>query len=356
MKVIVVGAGIIGSCVAFQLSRQGAEVIVVDGGTPAATSTSFGWINASFYADVAHHHLRLAGMAAYGRMITDLPDAPISMAGALWWEDQGAGLAKMRDDLTTLGYPVEQLERSAALELEPDLRGLPADLLRFPSEGAAEAGDLADHLLKQAQKTGARLVSGVRVHGLEVADGVIGGVATDIGVISADRVVVAAGNGAPEILRSVGVRLPMLTRPGVLVTTKPIKAKISSILVTPFGEVRQLPDGRILASAAANHQSDDASEVTETAEEIADRLIGWLTPLVADEALDWDQVALAYRPVPEDGLPVIGQAGPVGLHIAVMHSGVTLAAIAGEAVAAEVLGLPDAHADLLGPYRPTRFQ
>ena len=47
MKVIVVGAGIIGSCVAFQLSRQGAEVIVVDGGTPAATSTSFGWINAN---------------------------------------------------------------------------------------------------------------------------------------------------------------------------------------------------------------------------------------------------------------------------------------------------------------------
>jgi glycine/D-amino acid oxidase-like deaminating enzyme len=85
-----------------------------------------------------------------------------------------------------------------------------------------------------------------------------------MGVIEADCVVVAAGNGSPDILASVGVTLPMLTRPGVLVTTKPISAKIEHILVTTNGEVRQLPGGRILASAVANHQGDASEEVVET--------------------------------------------------------------------------------------------
>jgi glycine/D-amino acid oxidase-like deaminating enzyme len=39
-----------------------------------------------------------------------------------------------------------------------------------------------------------------------------------------------------------------------------------------------------------------------------------------------------------------------------MHSGVTLAAITGEAVAAEVLDHGDSFNALLAPYRPSRFQ
>jgi glycine/D-amino acid oxidase-like deaminating enzyme len=119
--------------------------------------------------------------------------------------------------------------------------------------------------------------------------------------------------------------------------------------------VRQLPDGRILASAVANHQGDNATDVTERPKDIAARVLRWLDPLVADATLDWDRVALACRPMPEDGLPVIGVAGPTGLHLAVMHSGVTLAAITGEAVAAEVLGQGAEYGPLLAPYRPSRF-
>ena len=53
-----------------------------------------------------------------------------------------------------------------------------------------------------------------------------------------------------------------------------------------------------------------------------------------------------------------GPAGPAGLHVAVMHSGVTLAAITAEIVAAEVTGtgLSNLHADIVAPYRPDRFQ
>lgn len=347
--VIVIGAGVIGASVAYHLAHGGAQVTVVDGGLAAASGTSFGWINASFYADVAHHRLRVAGMAAYGRL--GLADVPLRMAGALWWEEQGGALRSMHRDLVALGYPVEQLTGAQASALEPDLRGVPRDVLRFPSEGAAEVSALAAALI---HASGARLVTGLAVTGLVETAGRIGGVATSGGVMNADHVVVAAGIGSPDILASVGVALPMLTRPGVLVRTTPVAATINSVLVTPHGEMRQMPDGRILASAVAGHQGDSASQVTENASDIGARVLDWMQPMI-DERLDWDRVAQAYRPVPKDGLPVIGAVGPKGLHVAVMHSGVTLAAITGEAVAAEVLG-QGGYDDLLAPYRPHRFK
>lgn len=350
MKVIVVGTGIIGASIAWHLSRGGAEVSMVDSAAAAASSTSFGWINASFYADAHHHRLRVAGLEAYGRLQGAVPDAPINMCGALWWEDQDAGLQAMKAALEAFEYPVEQLDVTQSSE--PDLKELPAQLLRFPAEGCVEVEDLARCLIADP---GVRVMAGVNVMGIVVKDGVVSGVQTSTGLIEADRVVVAAGNGAPDILATCGVKLPMLTRPGVLVRTKPVAAKISQILVTPHGEARQLPDGRLLASGVANHQGDDASVVRETPEDIAARVIRWLDPMIAGETIEWERVAVAYRPVPQDGLPVIGAVGPRGLHVAVMHSGATLAAIVGEAVTAEVVG-QGGFQDLLAPYRPQRFQ
>lgn len=353
MKVIIVGAGIIGATIAYHLTKNGVDVTVVTDSTPGATEASFGWINASFYADEAHHRLRVEGMEAYARLIKAEPNLPIQMKGALWWEEQGSGLSKMRHQLEALGYPVEELDNQAAAKMEPELRGLPDELLLFPTEGVAEASELGAALLAAS---GARVVSGVRVSSIATKDNVVCGIETLMGLMAADKVIVAAGNGAPEILGSVDVALPMLVRPGAMVTTKPISGKISSVLVTPHGEVRQLPDGRVMASAVANHQGDSSSEVSETADEIGLRVLSWLDPLISGPTLEWDRVTLAYRPVPQDGLPVIGKIGPEGLHVAVMHSGVTLAAITGEAVAAEVLDHGDSFNALLAPYRPSRFQ
>ena len=353
MQTIVVGAGIIGASIAWHLSDAGADVVVIDGGMPSASSTSFGWINASFFADEAHHGLRAASMAQYERLRGAVPELPIRTCGALWWEGQGAELQSMKAALERFDYPVQYQSRDQVTDFEPDLLNPPFESLIFPSESAAEPRDVAQALIRAS---GAQVLRGVRVTGV-LGENRVRGVQTSIGPVMGDRVVIAAGNGAPEILRFAGVHLPMLSRPGVLVTTRPVAARLDPILVTPHGEVRQLADGRLLASAVANHQGDVATEVTEAPDAIAARVIGWLDPMIRGGVPGWEEVALAYRPVPEDGLPVIGPAGPDGLHVAVMHSGVTLAAIAGEVMAAEVLGqASNAQSTLVAPYRPDRFQ
>ena len=44
-KIIVIGAGLIGASVAFELARRGRQVTVVEAGLPAAMASgrSFGW-------------------------------------------------------------------------------------------------------------------------------------------------------------------------------------------------------------------------------------------------------------------------------------------------------------------------
>ena len=352
MRVIVIGAGVIGASIAWNLSRAGASVTVVQSGAAAASDHSFGWINASFYADAHHHRLRRASLEAYRRLRVACPDLPVAMHGALWFAEQGAGLDKLHADLAALEYEVSALSRAEAEALEPDVIAFPEGVLRFGGEGAAEVDGLARHLITAST---VNMKSGVQVTDIVHENGKCVGVKTTGGLFEADHVVVAAGNGSPAILDSVGVALPMLVRPGALVSTKPVAAKINHILVTPHGEARQLPDGRMLASAVANHQGDESSEVADRPEEITERVLGWLSPMIRGGVSGVDRVDVAYRPVPQDGLPVIGAVGPKGLHVAVMHSGVTLAAIVGEVVAAEVLG-QGGYDDLLAPYRPQRFQ
>jgi glycine/D-amino acid oxidase-like deaminating enzyme len=66
-KIVIIGAGLIGATLAFQLARSGRAVTVVEAGLPAAAASgrSFGWINASFALSEAHFALRVAGMAAH---------------------------------------------------------------------------------------------------------------------------------------------------------------------------------------------------------------------------------------------------------------------------------------------------
>jgi glycine/D-amino acid oxidase-like deaminating enzyme len=355
MKVVVIGAGVIGAAVARALARGGADVTVLDAGGAAASPASFGWINASFYHNAAHHHLRAAGIAAYGRLL-EAGHWPVAFSGALWWEEQGTALDAMAQSLGDLGYRVEQVDRAELRAVEPALVDPPQVALRFPWEGVAETAAFTTALLEDAKAADAAVIGGARALSIVTQGDAVTAVRTDMGDIAADSVVVAAGNGAPDILASVGVALPMLSRPGVIVTTRPVAARLSSVLVTPQGEVRQLPDGRLLSPAAANHQGDTAEAITEPLEEIAACTAMRCGRLIGQPDLGWEDVRVAYRPVPQDGLPVIGPAGPDGLHVAVMHSGVTLAAITAEVTAAQLLGqMTNAQADLIAPYDPMRF-
>jgi glycine/D-amino acid oxidase-like deaminating enzyme len=67
-----------------------------------------------------------------------------------------------------------------------------------------------------------------------------------------------------------------------------------------------------------------------------------------------ERLTLGFRPMPTDELPVMGSLPTCRtIHVAVTHSGVTLAPIVGRLTAEEVLS--GSRAELFAPYRPDRF-
>ena len=357
MHVIVVGAGIIGAITAYRLAAAGAQVTVIDASQPAsaASGASFGWINASFYLDEDHFALRLAAMEAHRRLDRALKTTATVWQGCLCWEEQGAAFDAQYAALERLGYDVRELDHDAVAALEPEITA-PERALCFASEGATDLHQLCHDALNAATALGARVVAGVTVTGIEVTAGRVDGVRWSGGTISADQVVLATGVATQTLLADVGVPLPMLDRPGLILRSAPLPPLLSHILVTPGQEVRQDRSGRLLAPIAASHQSGTAEKIEKNPILLADEAARGVGRLIGREVA-WEQVTLAHRPVPQDGLPVMGRAGPAGLYVATLHSGATLAPLAAEIAAREVLDapLPNEMAALIAPYRPQRF-
>lgn len=357
MHVIVVGAGVIGALTAYQLAHAGAEVTVVEANRPAsaASGASFGWINASFYLDEDHFALRAAAMAAHRRLGQALKTTATVWQGCLCWEEQGAAFDARHATLKALGYDVREVDRTAFAALEPEIAA-PDRALCFEREGAVDLSRLCHDALDAATSLGARLLAGVPVLGIDVKAGRVAGIRWSGGVIPADQVILATGVKTQELLAGVDVPVPMLDRPGLMLRTEPLPPLLSHILVAPGQELRQDRAGRLLAPVAAGHQSDVTERIEENPVALADEAARRVGRLIG-RRVRWEHVALAHRPVPADGRPVLGSVGPEGLYVSTMHSGATLAPLAAEIAAREVLGmpLPDEAAALVAPYRPQRF-
>lgn len=348
-SVLIIGAGIIGASLAFHLARHGATVTVLEAATPAsaASGRSFGWINASFYESPAHHSLRVAAMSAHHRLAALLPDHAPNWQGTLWFEDEGPGFDKKAAELAALDYPAAALTSAEIAKLEPHLARRPSRALHIATEGAVDPAALTRALLAAS---GAKVLSGIAAKSLIEVAGQIKGARTAIGPFTADHTVLAAGVATPALLAPLGHDLPMLKRPGIMVYSKPVGFRVNHILVTRDQEIRQDASGALLAPGVANHQADASEAIADPAAMTEATLIRLRA--LFDASVELDSFALGYRPVPGDGLPLIGAVQP-GLSMAVMHSGVTLSALAGEALAAEILGQGD-H-PLLADFRPSRL-
>ena len=353
-NIIVIGAGIIGASAAYHLQKSGAQVTVLDAGAAAATDASFGWINASFFLDAEHFRLRVEGIKAYRALGREL-DLPVSWSGCLCFETSGAAFDEQAQGLSDLGYPFEEIDAKAFSALVPQVANPPARCLKFEQEGAAESGALAVHLLTAATNLGARLIRGVAAIGFETKGGAVVGVRTTAGILSADQVISAVGTASEALMAQVDIKLPLLQRPAVMMKTRPVPFALNHILVSDLGELRQLPDGGLMMPAAIGHQSDSSETIGATIDVEADQALARLQAMLPDFPLDWEQVQLAHRPMPADGLPVVGAATD-GLYVACMHSGITLGALMGAQIAIEVRkGPTNETTQRLAPYRPARF-
>lgn len=219
------------------------------------------------------------------------------------------------------------------VDLEPAIESALARELAFgvwtPSEEVIDAAALARGL---AHASGATLRLGVRVQGIQSQGRVIQALHTDDGSIEADAFVVAAGTGSVELLRPLGLRLPIEPIKGYSVTLpivesaaaprasvtdhgrKIVYARLGNELrVAGYAELAgaqtRLDDARIAALCdAAAASFPGACEVSEPR--------GWA----------------GLRPATPGGRPLIGATDWSNLWLNTGHGGLGLTLAAGSAV------------------------
>ncbi|WP_234358572.1 FAD-binding oxidoreductase [Streptomyces sp. NRRL B-24085] len=362
-RVAVIGVGILGAAVGWNLSRQGAEVILIDAGRPGegVTDWSFSWVNASNKtARKSYFDLNVAGLAAHRELAGIIgPDSWWYPSGHLRWSDDPAAQAKVLETaglLTDWGYRVEVYSGAEVRRrLEPDVP-MPGDVpvLFYPDEAWVHGRRLVGRLVDQAAASGAELRSGSAVRDIRTGgDGSVRTVVlSDGNHLDVDIVVNAAGPGASHIAGLLGRHLPMRREPGVITRIDCAPVPVRRPLHAPHIEIR--PDGdtsMVLHSRETDALIDtgeDPAQLGRQLHEMARRVV----PELSSSRIARTRVAL--RPIPADGFPSVGAVPSVpGYYEAVSHSGITLGPVIGRLLAAEILsGRRD---EMLADFRPERF-
>ncbi|MFC6021764.1 NAD(P)/FAD-dependent oxidoreductase [Plantactinospora solaniradicis] len=365
--VVVIGAGVYGAAVTASLTRRGARVTVVDAGEPGSgtSGATFSWTNSCGKQPRTYHDLNVAGMAAHRKLAAEVPHGDwYHEGGNLEWAADDTGRAELRkkvDGVLEYGYEARWLDRAEAVRLEPDVdpAALPAhEIAFFPREGWIEPTRLIGHLLSDAVARGAELVRNDAVTGLEVTAGAVRAVRlASARRLAADHVVNCAGPHAGRIAALAGLTLPMRNTRGVLVYTSPVAVSVSRVIHAPHVHLRPDGAGRLLLHS---EESDGAAQLSESGtieveRSAVDKVVEAARALYPGiRAGTVESVRVGERPIPGDGLPVLGRAvGLPNFHFAVSHSGATLSVHAGDLVAAEVLGTD--HGDALAAFRFERL-
>ncbi len=369
MRVIVVGAGVIGASVAFRLAQGGASVLVLErnrvgGGT---SGSSFAWTNANNKPPRPYHDLNVAGMRAHAALRDELGAAPWwHGGGSIEWEsadDQPAQAEKVAR-LQAWGYAAQWITLDELNELEPDIDRAAvgnAPIAYYPDEGWLDPVPYAHAMITQARAHGATLLTSVAVARLVTRGGRVTGVRTQDGTThEADAVVNCAGRWASELADADNApRLPLAPTAGFLVLTPPVATSLRRVLRTPLCDLRPDGAGRLMlireatGSAASSFENafDNPGPASEAARDLAARAARLLPGIgpVQPEA-----TRVGIRPIPRDGFSAIGpMPGAAGYYVAVTHSGVTLSPFIGAALAEEILtgrARPE-----LAPFRPGRL-
>lgn len=380
---IVIGGGILGVSAAWRLAEAGMDVTLLEAGGlgQGATLASFAWLNGSAQDDRTYYRLKVDSLNEYRSIERELGHTPwLHIDGHIEWNSAAnetldargfdglatddadvTGTERLRKKASRLrewGLTVDMLPIRELRNLEPDLVA-PEDVEEFayyPQEGYIEPVDTVGAFALQARRHGATVVTNAPVAEFVFDRDRVIGVRTAHGqTFLADTVVSCAGSWTDDLLRMVGIDLPMSPADGMVAISGPTAARLRSVHHNESLSLRPDGAGRIMMR---NHEYDrmiDASTPLTP-------LPGWMDELMARAIRSLPELAstrieamrIATRPIPGDGLPVAGPVpGVPGLYVLMCHGAVTLGPLLGRIASREIAF--DEMDARLATFRPDRL-
>jgi D-amino-acid dehydrogenase len=395
---LVIGGGVIGVCAAYYLARDGVTVTLVEKGDIAAGS-SYG--NAGLV--VPSHSIPLAAPGVWWKGLRWManPESPLYIKPRLdgellrWllrfraacteshlrravpllrdlgyesralyrelakvagldfgYRENGVlqvfrtekGLAEgvhEAEVLTSAGIPVRPLDAAGARALEPALAPSVVGAVLFADDAQLVPDAFVTGLAHVAEKLGVQVRRSTEVIGLRMAGGRIVAVETTRGDLEADAIVLAAGSWSPDLVRPLGLRLPVQPAKGYSVTYRrppagpriPLLLGEAKMAVTPMGDTLRFAGTLELAGLDLSINRRRVDALVRSARDY----------LAGVDPLESIEIWRGLRPCTPDGLPILGRpAGLQNLLVATGHAmiGMSLGPVTGKLVAQLVSGEP----------------
>lgn len=379
MKVIVLGAGVIGVLSAYELVKMGHEVTVIDrqGGPALETSfanageVSFGYcspwaapgvpMKAVKWLFMRHAPLILRPKADIamlswlarmlsnctaaryrvnkGRMLRLANYSRVSLAalrketgisydqrmqGTLQLFRTDAQLDASSRDVEALaadGIPYEVLDREACTRVEPALKHVQEKFvggLLTPQDETGDCYKFTVSLAERARELGVNFRYHTMVDSLDVEGGRVRGVITSRGKIPCDAVVAALGSYTPLMLRPFGIRLPVYPVKGYSLTipiTDQARAPESTVMDETYKIAITRLGDRIRVGGMAEI-SGYTNDLGRARRRTLEHSVNDLFPGGdASKGAFWS----GLRPMTPDGTPVIGKTAIEGLYLNTGH-------------------------------------
>ena len=389
MKVIVLGSGVIGTSVAYYLAKSGHEVEVIDRQAGPALETSFAnagevspgysspWagpgvpIKAIKWMLMRHSPLviwpvldpnmwrwglsmlanctekayainksRMVPIAEYSRDCLKELRAETGIAyddraqGTLQLfrtQAQMDGIAKDVEVLKDYKVPFEVLDREGFVKVEPALKLTQEKFvgaLRLPGDETGDCFKFTNRLAEMAEALGAKFRYNTSIEGIEVSGGKVSGVRTSAGTLTADHYVMALGSFTPQLLKPIGIHIPVYPVKGYSITVPITDAKFApestimdeshKVAVTRLGD-------RIRVGGTAELAGFDMT-LRESRRDTLNHVLTDLFPKGGDvsKATFW----CGLRPMTPDGTPIVGPTPYPNMLLATGHGtlGWTMAA------------------------------
>ena len=361
MRIVIIGAGVIGSSLAWRLAERGQQVTLVDRAAPGtgATGSTFAWMNSNQKTPEDYYALNLAGMRLHRQLRDELGSTPwLHETGNVFWFTEDDDVAELEGRVARLqswGYHAEWIDRRTLAEMEPDLtpEAEVEHMAYFPDEAWVDGPALVHRLTTLAIEHGAVLRrahevttferTGERITGVRLADG---------SIINADLVVNCAGPSAAHVAELAGRVLPMEARPGLVLRVSNVEGLLRRVVHAPLLHMRPDAGGLVMLHHGDADESLIRGEAPfEWIETFFERARAY-SPRFANARLSgW---SIGVRPIPEDNRTSAGTVKTIpGYAEIVTHSGITLGPLLGTLVARQIVdGTTDS---LLEPFSPDRF-
>jgi glycine oxidase len=344
--VVIVGGGVIGAAIAFELAGEKLRVAVIDRQEPGREAS---WAAAGMLSPgpdspeaVPLVPLGKESLQLYPEFIAGVEEASGRAAGfagegtfeVFAGPDGESARDKMIEEYRDLGLAIETISVEAAHALEPELGAAASAAAWLPEEATVDPRLLTEALLVAAAQRDVVIRAGCAIESLLCERGACTGVLAAGGEkIEGQCVVMAAGTFCGSIKDCVAGGEGNLARyapvrpvRGQLVALRSSTVKLKKVLRSQRGYLVPRRDGRIIAGSTLENAGfakqvtpEGIRKILEGAKELA--------PALADAEIVEQWAGL--RPDTPDHLPIVGPTEMKGLLIATGHyrNGILLAPV-----------------------------